>query len=150
MDYQRHSLTQAEITLLFAGPADPDWETDGDLIDQGLRDPWDTRESALARHEPWWYLGRRLMVEGWIMSLNIKNAETHQLVQELAALTGESQTMAVTVAVRERLERVRRLRETGLADRLLAIGQDTAPRLREPFRSADHGDLLYDEHGLPA
>jgi hypothetical protein len=26
---------------------------------------------------------------------------------------------------------------------LLAIGADTAPRLREPFRSADHGDLLY-------
>jgi antitoxin VapB len=38
------------------------------------------------------------------MGLNIKNAETHQLVQELAALTGESQTTAVTVAVRERLE----------------------------------------------
>ena len=37
------------------------------------------------------------------MSLNIKSAETHQLVQELAALTGETQTMAVTVAVRERL-----------------------------------------------
>ena len=35
------------------------------------------------------------------MSLNIKNAETHQLVQELAELTGETQTMAVTIAVRE-------------------------------------------------
>jgi antitoxin VapB len=84
------------------------------------------------------------------MGLNIKNAETHQLVQELAGLTGESQTMAVTVAVRERLERVRHLREASLADRLLAIGRDTAPRLSEPFRSADHGDLLYDERGLPA
>lgn len=90
------------------------------------------------------------MVERWAMSLNIKNTTTHELVQELATLTGESQTMAVTVAVRERLERVRHLREAGLADRLLAIGQDTAPRLREPFRSADHGDLLYDERGLPA
>ena len=84
------------------------------------------------------------------MSLNIKSAETHQLVQELAELTGETQTLAVTVAVRERLERVRHLHEAGLADRLLAIGTDTAPRLREPFRSADHGDLLYDERGLPA
>jgi antitoxin VapB len=79
------------------------------------------------------------------MSLNIKNAETHHLVQELAALTA-----AVTIAVRERLDRVRHLREAGLADRLLAIGSDTAPRLQEPWRSADHGDLLYDEHGLPA
>jgi antitoxin VapB len=84
------------------------------------------------------------------MSLNIKSAETHQLVQELASLTGETQTMAVTIAVRQRLERVRHLREGGLADRLVAIGRDTAPRLREPFRSADHGDLLYDERGLPA
>ena len=84
------------------------------------------------------------------MSLNIKNSETHQLVQELAELTGETQTTAVTVAVRERLERVRHLHEAGLADRLLAIGRDTAPRLREPFRTADHGDLLYDERGLPA
>ena len=84
------------------------------------------------------------------MSLNIKNAETHQLVQELAALTGETQTTAVTIAVRERLDRVRHLREAGLAERLLAIGADTAPRLREPFRSADHGDLLYDQQGLPA
>jgi antitoxin VapB len=39
--------------------------------------------------------------------LNIKNAETHRLVKELAALTGESMTAAVTNAVRERLERVR-------------------------------------------
>ena len=84
------------------------------------------------------------------MSLNIKSAETHQLVQELAAMTGETQTRAVTVAVRERLERVRHLHEVGLADRLLAIGRDTAPRLHEPFRTADHGELLYDERGLPA
>ena len=84
------------------------------------------------------------------MSLNIKNAETHQLVQELAELTGETQTMAVTIAVRERLEKVRHRHEAGLADRMLAIGRDTAPRLREPFRTADHGDVLYDERGLPA
>jgi antitoxin VapB len=84
------------------------------------------------------------------VSLNIKNAETHQLVRELAALTGETQTTAVTIAVRERLDRVRHPDEAGLADRLLAIGRDTAPRLREPFRSADHGDLLYDDRGLPA
>jgi antitoxin VapB len=84
------------------------------------------------------------------VSLNIKNAETYQLVQELAALTGETQTAAVTIAVRERLDRLRHLREAGLADRLLAIGADPAPRLREPFRSADHSDLLYDQDGLPA
>ena len=44
------------------------------------------------------------------MSLNIKNAETHRLVQELAELTGETQTTAVTIAVHERLVRVRQRR----------------------------------------
>jgi antitoxin VapB len=83
------------------------------------------------------------------MGLNIKNEETHRLVQELAALTGESMTAAVTQAVRERLDRIRREQGMSLADRLLAIGMDCAARLKEPFRSADHADLLYDEHGLP-
>ncbi len=40
-------------------------------------------------------------------------------------------------------------RDVGLAERLLAIGKDCAPHLKEPFRSAEHGDLLYDERGLP-
>lgn len=83
------------------------------------------------------------------MSLNIKNVETYRLAQELAALTGESLTSVVTEALRERLDRVRDERGISLAERLLAIGNDCAPRLKEPFRSADHGDLLYDEHGLP-
>jgi antitoxin VapB len=81
--------------------------------------------------------------------LNIKSPEAHRLAQELAALTGESMSAAVTEAVRERLERVRRGRSAGLADRLLAIGRDCAPRLREPYRSADPAELLYDERGLP-
>jgi antitoxin VapB len=81
--------------------------------------------------------------------LNIKNEEAHRLAQELAELTGESMTAAVTEAVRQRLDRVRRERGVGLADRLLTIGNDCAARLKEPFRSADHGDLLYDKRGLP-
>ena len=83
------------------------------------------------------------------MGLNIKNPATHRLAQELAALTGESMTAAVTEAVRERLDRVRREKGVGLADRLVAIGKDCAAHLKEPFRSIDHGELLYDERGLP-
>jgi antitoxin VapB len=48
-----------------------------------------------------------------------------------------------------RLERLRRERRTGPAGRLIAIGKDCAPRLKEPFRSVNHADLLYDDHGLP-
>jgi antitoxin VapB len=83
------------------------------------------------------------------MSLNIKSEEAHRLARELVRLTGESITAAVTQAVRERLDRVRRERAAGLAERLLAIGKDCADRLKEPFHSADHGELLYDERGLP-
>ena len=83
------------------------------------------------------------------MGLNIKNEETHRLAQELADLTGETMTAAVTEAVRERLDRVRGARGLSLADRLVAIGKDCAAHLKEPFRSADHGELLYDERGLP-
>jgi len=83
------------------------------------------------------------------MSLNIKNKEAHRLAEELAKLTGESMATAVTIAVRERLERLRGKQRHSLADRLLAIGKDCAAHLKEPFRSVDHGDLLYDQHGLP-
>jgi len=83
------------------------------------------------------------------MSLNIKNEEAHRLAQELAAMTGETLTRAVTESMRERLERLRGEEGTGLADRLLAIGRDCAGRLAEPYRSTEHADLLYGDDGLP-
>lgn len=83
------------------------------------------------------------------MSMNIKNGETYQLARDLVNLTGESLTGAVTVALRERLERVRRERGAGLAERLVAIGNECAAHLREPYRSEEHGELLDDEIGLP-
>jgi antitoxin VapB len=85
------------------------------------------------------------------MSLNIKNKDAHKLAQQLARLTGESLTEAVTEAVRERLKRMqdKDKHAAKLSDRLLEIGRDCATRLKEPFRSAEHGDLLYDEKGLP-
>ncbi|HXX15295.1 MAG TPA: type II toxin-antitoxin system VapB family antitoxin [Candidatus Eremiobacteraceae bacterium] len=83
------------------------------------------------------------------MAINIKNEETQRLAQELSKLTGESMTGAITEAVRERLERVRYQRGQGLAQRILDIGRDCAARLQEPFRSKSHGELLYDERGLP-
>jgi antitoxin VapB len=83
------------------------------------------------------------------MALNIKNKKTEQLVHELSEVTGESMTTAITEAVRERLERARAERGEGLVDRLLKIGNDCASHLREPYRSIDHGELLYDEKGLP-
>lgn len=83
------------------------------------------------------------------MGMNIKNAEACRLTKQLAELTGESLTAAVTEAVRERLERLRHERGGDLADRLMAIGRDCAAHLKPPFRTVDHAELLYDEQGLP-
>jgi antitoxin VapB len=83
------------------------------------------------------------------MSMNIKNEEAYRLTKELSKRTGESLTTAVTEAVRERLDRVRREQGGDLADRLLAIGRGCAAHLKEPFRTIEHGTLLYDDQGLP-
>lgn len=86
------------------------------------------------------------------MSLNIKNEEAERLARQLAVATGESVTRAVTVAVRERLDRVRHEDAAALAERVARmrkIAEDAASRWVEPYRSADHGDLLYDRAGLP-
>ena len=80
--------------------------------------------------------------------LKIENPETLQLARELAALTGESMSAAITHAIRERLGRVRRERRGAVSERLLAIGRETAPLFKEPYRTADHADLLYDDVGL--
>ena len=84
------------------------------------------------------------------MGLNIKNEETCRLARTLARLTGETMTAAITVALRERLEREHhRHGADALAQELHAIGQRCA-RLVGPGPSAvEHGDLLYDERGLP-
>ena len=80
------------------------------------------------------------------MSLNIKDPETHELAAALAKATGESMTKAVTLAIQERLERIKRHQRAD-ASELLAIGA----RCAESLTSApvDHARLLYDELGLP-
>lgn len=83
------------------------------------------------------------------MAINIKNEETHKLAQKLSRLTGESMTAAITEALRERLERLRSEQGDDLAQKLVRIGEECAAHLKEPFRSVDHGELLYDEKGLP-
>jgi antitoxin VapB len=84
------------------------------------------------------------------MGMNIKNAETHRLVRELAELTGESQTAAITQAVRERLDRVRKKDESGQRlQRMMEVAQDCSLRLSDAEKAIDHGELLYNENGLP-
>ncbi len=82
------------------------------------------------------------------MTLNIKDPTAHALAQTLAKETGETMTHAVTEAIRERLERVRRRRkpEATVAE-LLAIGRRCARTLKG--KAVDHATMLYDQRGLP-
>lgn len=82
------------------------------------------------------------------MPINIRDPETDRLAREVAALTNETITVAVSTALRERLARERARRRDGVA-RLLAIGDRCAKRMGPEATSADHGQLLYDEAGLP-
>ncbi len=69
------------------------------------------------------------------MSLNIKNARAHKLAKELAMLTGESMTEAVTLALEQRLETLKQGEPEQLAARILELGADCADRWFEPEQS---------------
>lgn len=83
------------------------------------------------------------------MAINIKNAETQRLSNKLAEITGESITTAVTVAVRERLDRVHQAvptRDERVA-KVLELGRQISAALGpNPMKVKDLDD---DETGLP-
>ena len=80
------------------------------------------------------------------MGLNIKNDETYRLAAQLAALTGETMTKVVTVAIRERIERLQHQRHV---PEILARAQEIIRKSGGAQPYTDHAELLYDEHGLP-
>jgi len=83
------------------------------------------------------------------MPLNIRSEETEELAKALAKLTGETKTEAVTQALRERIQRVRRARtKRRLADELDEIALHCSTLPVRDRRSADE-IMGYDENGLP-
>ena len=85
------------------------------------------------------------------MTLSIKDEETDRLVRRLAQQNGETVTMAVKVAVKERLERQeQRQRPAGRFERIRRIVERTAPSMNDDRTSKELMDELYDdETGLP-
>lgn len=55
------------------------------------------------------------------MALSIKTREADELARTLSRLTGETMTEAVTVALRERLERVRSAADADMPARVRAL-----------------------------
>jgi antitoxin VapB len=83
------------------------------------------------------------------MPLRIKNAETEKLAREISKETGESLTDAITIALRDRLQRLRGRRHAkNLVQEVDDIlhGVDALPALDD--RSEDE-ILGYDSQGLP-
>jgi antitoxin VapB len=84
------------------------------------------------------------------MALSIKDEETDRLARELARQNGESVTMAVKVALKERLERQKPNPKAGLAAWLMEISRETAPLMNDGRTSKELMDELYDPAtGLP-
>jgi antitoxin VapB len=81
------------------------------------------------------------------MSLNIKDPEAHRLAQLIARATGETMTRVVTEALRERLDKIERRTARASVEELQAIADRAAAHVKRPY--LDHGELLYDERGLP-
>ena len=79
-------------------------------------------------------------------NLNIKNDEAYELASEIAKMTGKSLTLVVTEALRSSKRMMTRAEVTSKWD---AIEEGNKNRWKEPFLSTGHGDLLYDEKGLP-
>jgi antitoxin VapB len=79
-------------------------------------------------------------------NLNIKSDEAYELARDIARRTGKNLTLVVTDALRETHRSL--TREERLA-KLRAISEECAPLWEEPWKSTPHGDILYDEFGLP-
>lgn len=85
------------------------------------------------------------------MALNIKNEETQRLARELAQRNGETITMAITIALKERLSRQQKPHKPqGRFERIRKIVERTAPLMKGGKTSKELMDELYDEEtGLP-
>lgn len=84
------------------------------------------------------------------MALNIKDAETDRLARQLASETGETITVALRTATRERLARIRVQKQRSEARPGLQAYIDRA-RARAVLDDRTPEELIgYDDDGLPA
>jgi antitoxin VapB len=81
------------------------------------------------------------------MPISIKDPETDAKIRDLAALTGESITVAVRTAIEWRLRRESARRRAGVAQRLLDLS--LAKRAAKRFDESAEEVIGYDDHGLP-
>lgn len=83
------------------------------------------------------------------MALSIKTEEADALARRLAATTHESLTEAVTIALRERLDRVREGQRIDIVTRLGRLRAEYTALAVQDDRSLEE-IIGYDESGLPS
>ena len=81
------------------------------------------------------------------MSLNIKDPEAHRLAQAIAQETGQSLTRVVVESLRERHAQIEKRNGKASLAELMAIAKRASRAVKRPY--VEHGQLLYDERGLP-
>ncbi len=82
------------------------------------------------------------------MALSIKSEEADRIARELASVTGESLTDAVTIALRERLARERAAGTDAVVRRIVRLADEVQALPMIDARRPEE-ILGYDEQGLP-
>jgi len=80
------------------------------------------------------------------VQINIKSQKARSLLDEIVMRTGLTATEAVTQALQKQLNEL--TRDEKLA-RVRAISKECGPLWAEPWKSMEHGEMLYDEDGMP-
>jgi antitoxin VapB len=80
-------------------------------------------------------------------SLNVKDPEAHRLAQAIAQETGQSLTKVVVESLRERHAKIEKRNGKASLAELMAIAKRASRAVKRPY--VEHGQLLYDERGLP-
>jgi antitoxin VapB len=80
------------------------------------------------------------------IQLNIKGAKARRLAERISEATGESITDAVTNALDQRLRGLEKAQRQRELDTLL---KGSRARWKPAMLDVEHGDMLFDETGLP-
>ena len=85
-----------------------------------------------------------------LMALNIKNQETCDLARELAELTDDTMTGAITKVLRDRVEQIKRERDREELLRDLRAIRDRVSKKLKPEPSVEEIiESMYGEYGEP-
>jgi antitoxin VapB len=82
------------------------------------------------------------------MPISIKDPETDAKIRDLAGITGETITVAVRIAIEQRLQRESARRRSGVAKRLLDLARQLPKR--EHAQETAEMAIGYDANGLPS